>query len=174
MFLTLSAAMGFVYAALHKAGLWYKIGFAANVGARHARGYWSNSHPAELCNSLAPSDWQLVGAWKIESEEREQELHRQLNEGGIHKGDKHDEMYPALEFPKIKRDLDTFLEIAPLPAELPPNDANQRLESCCRQAKDPTAFRHYCADCGTTFGNGGAWRKHRLNPPKRCAKRARI
>ena len=25
-----------------------------------------------------------------------------------------------------------------------------------------------------TFGNGGAWRKHRLNPPKRCAKRARI
>ena len=165
--------MGFVYAALHKAGLWYKIGFAANVGARHARGYWGNSHPAELCNSLAPSDWQLVGAWKVASEAEEQELHRQWNEGGIHKGGKHDEMYPALEWPKIQRDLDTFLEIAPLPAELPPNDANHRLEFCCRKAKDPTAFRHYCATCGTEFGNGGAWRKHQLNPPKRCAKRAR-
>ena len=104
--------MGFVYAALHKAGLWYKIGFAANVGARHARGFWGNSHPAELCNSLAPSDWQLVGAWKVASEAEEQELHRQWNEGGIHKGGKHDEMYPALEFPKIKRDLDTFLELS--------------------------------------------------------------
>ena len=164
--------MGFVYAALHKAG-WYKIGFAADVAARHARGYWGNSHPAELCNSLAPSDWQLVGAWKVASEAEEQELHRQWNEGGIHKGGKHDEMYPALEWPKIQRDLDTFLLPAPLPAELPPNDANHRLEFCCRQAKDPTAFRHYCATCGTEFGNGGAWRKHQLNPPKRCAKRAR-
>ena len=103
--------MGFVYAALHKAG-WYKIGYAADVGARHARGYWGNSHPAELCNSLAPSDWQLVGAWKVASEAEEQELHRQWNEGGIHK---HDEIYPALEWPKIQRDLDTFLLPAPLP-----------------------------------------------------------
>ena len=166
--------MAFMYAAFHQAG-WYKVGFAeSDVAARHARGFWANSHPAELCNRLGPSEWQLVGVWKVGSEAEEQEWHRQMNVGRLHKGNQADEMYPASEWPKLQRDLDTFLEIAPLPEELPPNDANQRLEFCCRQAKDPTAFRHYCADCGTTFGNAGAWRKHRLNPPKHCAKRARI
>ena len=145
------------------------------MAARHARGYWSNSHPAELCGSLAPADWHLVGMWKVASEADEQEFHRQMNGGGIHKGNKADEMYEALEFPKIKRDLDTFFEPAGLVPEGPANDADARHQFCCRQAANPYAFRHFCADCQATFGNGGAWRKHRLTPPKHCvaAKRAR-
>ena len=59
-------------------------------------------------------------------------MHRQFNAGGIHKGDQADEFYEALEFPKIRRDLDTTLEAGDPVVEMPPNDGNKRLRKCCR------------------------------------------
>ena len=163
-----------LYAALHAEGRWVKLGFATEAAARHARGYWGNSHPAELCNKLSPGEWRVIATWKIEDKAAEQELHRQFNGGGIHKNDSADEFYEILEFPKIKRELDTTLEAGDPMAEIPPNDNDARRRACCRRVLGDT-FQHFCEDCNATFVDGGGWRKHRLNPPQHCqkAKRAR-
>ena len=63
-----------LYAALHAEGHWVKLGFATEAAARHARGYWGNSHPAELCNKLSPGEWRVIATWKIEDKAAEQEL----------------------------------------------------------------------------------------------------
>ena len=47
------------------------------------------------------------------SEEEEQELHKQFNEGELKRGDCANEFYELSELPKILRELDTHVDILP-------------------------------------------------------------
>ena len=59
-----------------------KFGFAADVAQRLANGFNSNSHPRALCNKLVLPWFKLIALYEG-SEEEDQELHKQFNEGEL-------------------------------------------------------------------------------------------
>ena len=63
-------------------GGYVKFGFATDVGQTLANGFNSNSHPRVLCNKLVFPLFKLIALYEG-SEEEEQELHKQLNDGGV-------------------------------------------------------------------------------------------
>ena len=94
------------------------FGFAENVAQRLANGFNSNSHPRALCNKLVFPWFKLIALYEG-SEEEEQELHKQFNEGELKRSDCANEFYELSELPKILRELDTHFKKIALSAGVP-------------------------------------------------------
>ena len=76
-----------------------KLGYANHVGQRLADGFWSNSHPRELCNKLNFPWFKWIAQYKG-LEEEEIELQTQFNEGELKRDDCANEFYAMSELPK--------------------------------------------------------------------------
>ena len=111
----------------------------ANPWMRIQNGFWTNSHPIELCGKLAPENLNLVHVF----------------DGGLKEEQIIQSIFPSYEFEFWKRtDLEkivTFmrmmLEEKPLPVTRPifqENVSNERLPCC-------GGIEHKCKICGKTF-----------------------
>ena len=111
-------------------GGYVKFGFATDVGQRLANGFNSNSHPRALCNKLVFPWFKLIALYEG-SEEEEQGLHAQFNEGELRRSDCANEFYELSELPKIRRELDTHFASLPLVQEFPAARLMKSKRPCC-------------------------------------------
>ena len=111
---------------------YFKLGWAADVAQRCADSFADNSHPKELCNKLTRDHFILLGVYEG-TENEEQELQKQFNEGTLSRKDNANEFYPDSEYQKIFRELETYHRKLPTPTNFPqPSKDAKRSRYCCR------------------------------------------
>ena len=134
---------------------WIKLGWAKDPMQRTANGCWENSHPNELCGKLCLPHFELIGLWECPEEETEVELQKQFNGGVLKRTDNHNEFYEESEWPKIHRELMTFLHPLPALTEYPKPDEHMKSKQECCGGKG-----YYCKFCKQKFKKAWNWKRH--------------